>query len=522
MDFVLKHSFWIWVLTGVFCLLFFLKPTDLTTSDLGRHLMNGKLLLAGNTAVLTTNFYSYTTPDFLFVNHHWLFGVISYVLYVIGGFDLTTAVLALLYIFAPMIISLWWLPKSRGKWLFASGAILIALPMLHSRIEPRPEAISALFLAITPFLWRRWVQAKDKTELIVVGSLFACMHLIWVNSHIFWIFAPLVGGGYFIEAFTRKNRQRMVRIFALCVALLCVSLITPLGARIFLYPFSIFTNYAYPVAENQTLFFFLQFYPSLRWWYDLIFIAVFGVLIALFWRYVPTALRPLMYAIVFLLGSTLLMVRIASFAGLAIIPFITWLLWMGWRGWLFLEKRYLLKPDSPAVAMASSLFIAVAIAVCVFTPLYNPSLSSFGVGIYAGVEKAAELLGQPELANKVIFNNYDIGGYLIWHQLHPNYVYFDNRPEAYPQEFVEGEVIRSQVDEEMWKETLAKHEIELIVFNRYDQTTWGQPFLIRRLQDPEWSPIHFDSFSIVLLKNTAENKAFIDSHRVPLDSILVN
>lgn len=520
MQILLKYSFWVWVLAGVFCLLFFLKPTDLTTSDLGRHLMNGKELLAGNWGVLTTNYYSYTTPDFHFVNHHWLFGVVSYLMYTIGGFGIVTVVFALLYALAPMVISLWWLPNSKAKWLFAAGSMLIVLPMLHSRIETRPEAISAIFLAVTPFLWRWWVQAKTRKQLLLAGGLFALMHVVWVNSHIFWIFAPLIGGGYFIEAWIEKNWQQLRRITLLGCILLVASLVTPLGAKILLYPFGIFTNYAYPVAENQTLFFFLQNYPSIRWWYELIFIAFFGVVIGLFWQQVSKPLRPLLYGTVLLLLGNILMVRIASFAGLFIVPLITWFLWTSWEGVRFVQEKYKLTLDSPLFAMTCSIGAAIAIAILTLTPLYNPMMYGSGIGLSSGVEKAAELLRQPELAEKIVFNNYDIGGYLIWYQLRPKYVYFDNRPEAYPQEFVEGEAIGSQIDDEKWKDTVAKYSIELIVFNRYDQTDWGQPFLVRRLQDPEWVPIHFDDYAIILLKNTEANKAFIDAHRVPLDSIL--
>ena len=51
------------------------------TEDLGRHLMNGKLLLEGKTEILYKNVYSYTYPDYPFLNHHWLTGVLYFVLF---------------------------------------------------------------------------------------------------------------------------------------------------------------------------------------------------------------------------------------------------------------------------------------------------------------------------------------------------------------------------------------------------------------------------------------------------------
>ena len=56
-------------------------PINLTTADIGRHIKNGELVLSGNSAVLHKNFYSFSYPDYPFINHHWFFGVISYVIY---------------------------------------------------------------------------------------------------------------------------------------------------------------------------------------------------------------------------------------------------------------------------------------------------------------------------------------------------------------------------------------------------------------------------------------------------------
>ena len=66
--------------------LIFLQKTDLTSSDLGRHLNNGRVLF-DNHDILFKNAYSYTEPDFPFINHHWLYGVIVYSVYKLSGFS---------------------------------------------------------------------------------------------------------------------------------------------------------------------------------------------------------------------------------------------------------------------------------------------------------------------------------------------------------------------------------------------------------------------------------------------------
>src|SRR5580658_1604193 len=62
-------------------------PVDLVRSDLGRHIKNGELILQGNWDVLYKNYYSYTNPEYPFINHHWFFGVFCYVLWHYFGFS---------------------------------------------------------------------------------------------------------------------------------------------------------------------------------------------------------------------------------------------------------------------------------------------------------------------------------------------------------------------------------------------------------------------------------------------------
>ena len=59
----------------------------MTAADIGRHIKNGELILNGNSQVLYKNFYSFTYPEYPFINHHWFFGVISYLVFRLSGFN---------------------------------------------------------------------------------------------------------------------------------------------------------------------------------------------------------------------------------------------------------------------------------------------------------------------------------------------------------------------------------------------------------------------------------------------------
>lgn len=55
------------------------RPSHALQQDLGRHIKLGAIILE-NGAVPETNLFSYTFPDFRFVNHHWLSEVIFFLL----------------------------------------------------------------------------------------------------------------------------------------------------------------------------------------------------------------------------------------------------------------------------------------------------------------------------------------------------------------------------------------------------------------------------------------------------------
>src|SRR3989344_2875124 len=81
---------WFWIIAFIlslyFCL-FSVEKINLVTADIGRHIKNGEIFLhsgefgISKSEILHTNLFSYTYPDFSFINHHWGSGVIAYLIY---------------------------------------------------------------------------------------------------------------------------------------------------------------------------------------------------------------------------------------------------------------------------------------------------------------------------------------------------------------------------------------------------------------------------------------------------------
>jgi hypothetical protein len=139
--------------------------------------------------------------------------------------------------------------------------------------------------------------------------------------------------------------------------------------------------------------------------------------------------------------------------------------------------------------------------------------ADFGVGLLPEVEGSAKFFKAQQIAGP-IFNDYDIGGYLIFN-LYPKKVFVDNRPEAYTQEFFEKVYKPMQENESEWQKQDAKYNFNAIFFSHRDYTPWAQTFLIHRVQDPAWAPVFVDGYNIIFLKRNEQNSEIIKKYEIP-------
>jgi hypothetical protein len=137
-----------------------------------------------------------------------------------------------------------------------------------------------------------------------------------------------------------------------------------------------------------------------------------------------------------------------------------------------------------------------------------------GIGLLPGTHSSAYFFKQNKIQGP-IFNNYDIGGYLIYHLFPRERVFVDNRPEAYSVSFFKDEYVPMQEREDVWLGLDSRYNFNAIYFYRHDYTPWAQPFLIERLQDPKWAPVFVDDFTLILLKRNEKNRRLIQLYELP-------
>jgi hypothetical protein len=101
-----------------------------------------------------------------------------------------------------------------------------------------------------------------------------------------------------------------------------------------------------------------------------------------------------------------------------------------------------------------------------------------------------------------IFNNFDIGSYIIY-RTYPKYkVFIDGRPEAYPASFFQNTYIPLQEDYAKFKSEDQRVGFNTVIFSITDQNPRTTNFLNSISHDRDWKIVFLDQFMIILVKST--------------------
>ncbi len=488
-------------------------PIDLSTADLGRHISNGRQLVQAinshadlkTQSPLYTNFYSYTQPDYPVINHHWLSGLVHYVIYELGGFDALawTNILCILLGLCFSLMAARELSNSKAS----LGALALALPLLIMRAEVRPESFSYLLLGLVLYLLVLLRAQRLKPSLGLV--FIALLQMLWINLHLFFIFGLFLIFCFGLETWLKSRSIISNLFFRILACSVLLSLLNPFGLANLLEPFNIFKDYGYMLAENQSVFFMQHRFPSNPFYYYFEFFTLVSlVLWVLAARKIKNPLpQHLAFALIYLIFIILAFKtnRAIPVLVLSSIPMIA----------MNLSQVLASHNASPANQTQNKTnnlidlpyyFLILLYLACLLAASNPPQL-----GLDPRVHHSAVFFKATGLRGP-IFNNYDIGGYLIYHLFPQERVFVDNRPEAYGAKFFHDVYEPMQADENKWQEADNKYHFNVIYFMRHDLTSQAQPFLLRRIADPDWVPVFVDAYNIIIIKRNDLNAPIIQRY----------
>ena len=460
--------------------------------DLGRHIKNGELILQGTWDVLYKNYYSYTNPEYPFINHHWFFGVICYCVWHFFGFTGISVFFIILRLAAFLIF--FKLAERFSSFTIACAFGLLSLPLVASRIDIRPEVFSALFCGLFWLLsdsYRRGQLGPGRLK----GGLIA-VQIIWVNTHIFFIMGPILTALFWIQA-AMEGRKKEARDFKhLCWLVLGASLLNPSGLYGALLPLSVFQGFHLDLVENLPMFASINVIPRNLWRYFIVSLELLLVswVFLLQYKEIKKNITGLSL-VVFLSLSALFANRLITIFGHFWIPLVSFS-FAGWMGhW-------------PAVIRKNTTIVLLAAGILAALTVDLDWRQRPAFGLAGGANDSAQFFEQNRLTGP-IFNNYDIGGYLIFH-LSPAYKLFvDNRAEAFPRDFFDKILNPAQEENKSWLKLDGQYHFNVIFFHLAWASDYEESFIFNRLQDPAWAPVFLKDDVFIFIRRNAQNRGLI-------------
>lgn len=506
--------------------LFYLVNINLFNSDIGRHIINGREIELGNKEIFSTNYYSYTQTDFPAINHHWLFGVFANWAHKIGEFGLLTWVNLLLNTSALSLILLvsTWQFKQKTRlvvWIVSLVGFFL-MPLITHRAEVRPESVSLLFFALFYFLFS--TKLVIKKWWLVVFVLIA--QVIWVNTHLFFILGPLLAGYFLFEKFLILLSQKKPLVnfikdkvlqfwLFFSITLFAVSILNPHLITGLLAPLTVFNNYAYRVAENQSSLFLINYGLNVSFFVYVVLISFVILILAIAglknnktFRWEKIA-KLILLTIFILLGNKI--IRMTPFLAVVAIPIVAQIVH---EILIKILKKHQEKIKSSVFIMSASTGIFVLAIFLLKLGFFTPKINEMGVGLLKNTFESSKFFIENNLKGP-IFNNYDIGGYLIFTLFPQEKIFIDNRPAEYSGEFLQSQFLTSLIDESKWNQVSEKYQLNVIFFYRHDQIDGAQQFLFNRVNDESWIPVYVDDYVLIFVKNNQENKEIINKYKLP-------
>ncbi len=512
----------IFLLAGV---MFFHGLTSIN-ADIGRHIKLGEIIWQTGT-VPKINLLSFTAPEYPFINHHWLSEVIFYKVYSLGS-DWISGLKSIMVFKVIILLATYFLffLAVRKRNIFAvTIAFLVSIFVFSARTEPRPEIFSYLFFAAYLLIIYK---VKERPTLNFKLSTFSLLWLLpviqlfWVNMHIYFAIGPIIFLFFLIDRFVNskftkynfiQNSKFEILIFLLIIL---ANLANPNFYQGAVYPLTVLNNYGYSVVENSSLFFLAKYFGS---WapqdklFLISFLVLAGSFIVSFWQNKLSWLKTRIFDLLLVAMTVAL-----SFKMQRNIPLFALSLWpvmaKNLDDFLNFEKlkRWF---------YAGTIFVLIASIYLVISGRFYDWLDSakmFGLNVSSSAQYGTDFIKTNNIQGPM-FNNFDIGSYLVW-QLYPNQkVFVDGRPEAYPVEFFDKIYKPMQRDEKVWQTMSEKYAINYVFFAHTDMTEWSQEFLTRISKDREWPMVFLNDAAAVFLKDTPVNRPVTDKYKITEDNI---
>lgn len=485
---------------AVFALIFLSRTVRLWEADVFMHVRVGQWIFEQR-AVPRLGIFSLVAKDLPWLDHEWLFQLLVYLGQKAAGW-------AALGLARSILLTLSFVVLWRSSLLLGTSRAL-ALAVTFSaacfaglNVEFRPQVCSFLFLPLSLHIFYRHLAGRR-------GPLWLLpfIMLLWVNLHgafiVFFMSAAAFLAGEYGKWFLARYhlslgpltpKERLHKLAAALALAFAASFANPYGWRLWTFPFkAIEYNFAQVIHEwmPPTPAYFLPFFILLgaccvvlgfsRRQLDLT-----HLLLIVSWGWMALSSRR----------------HIALFAYVAM-PLLG----------LYLQRLLASPPRPNASGAPSPLRLSLWVLVLLgawqfsnFERMQNHRLANhFGLGADTRSlpEKTATFV-QRERPGGNLFNEYDLGGYLIY-LLPPQYpVFQDGRLDLYGRTlFEQYRTVESALPG--WQEILKRYQVNMAILS-YAHTPDPHSLISELDASADWALVYWDDQCLVYVRNAGANQ----------------
>jgi len=492
-------------IVGVFLFVAALQVHRLDDGDTWWHLASGRRI-AERGQVDRVDPFSYTAPGAEWINRQWLFDLVAYQSWRIGG-DAGLALVAGAGYFAGFLC-LYVLARRRLPGWAAAVLVMLAAQAAVERFVVRPEAATIALLGIyLLILDGRW---RPLRMAVLVG-----LQALWANLHALSVLGLIVLATAWVPAVAaclvplpsawraqveRDPAELRALGFAL-VAAAAAEAATPFGLRGALFPLRLLTVIRGGEVTSQSIVEHLP--PTLA---TLSPVAAFGMIallvlglaaIVVAWRRVR--LDHVLLAIAFTILACLAR-RNVALIGFGVVPLASSGLGAAVRAFdEWLQRR---RPLALAAELALAVTVAVPTVRMITGDWYADTAHltrAFGLGqsLLLFPSGAVEFL-QSEAPDARVLNDDGLGGYLLWRAYPPRQVFIDGRLQVYPAA-IYSDYQRTLDDPATFADLAARWGITAVVLAHPSPGRLELAAAIARL--PGWRVAYLDGGGVVLLSD---------------------
>lgn len=211
------HKLWLGITLLFLLIIFAIQNFISLDPDFGWHLKMGQLIL--HTGIPKADPFSYTMPNFPFIDHEWLSNIIIYLLFSSIG------KIGLAFIFAFLVVLALVISVPRKLFRFAFVPLLLSTTILIPFVGIRPQIE-------TLFLFALLMKILTDQNIFKIGRFFIpAIFLVWANLHGGFALGLIVLFLFNLVSSWKKSKVNFINLI-IFVASILVTFLNPYGIRL--------------------------------------------------------------------------------------------------------------------------------------------------------------------------------------------------------------------------------------------------------------------------------------------------